>query len=181
MPLLCESPPKRPPILQCSSISELLLHFEEMFLSEGGIIQSASGLKIQVLGDHFFHLVGINGLWSMPAERAEILATTDGMGKYEMGRNGSRARRLWQARETMLDPDVVSEHSPHAHDRWVFVKEYDDLPNAFTVALVKEREGDGTIIPGTTFPCRKTDIKRWLEGTRIYTKNTASHRIVAGA
>jgi hypothetical protein len=127
-------------------LRDLLIRFEEIFLSDGGVIVSPCGHAIHFLDDHFFHLVGIDGTWSMEAERVEIMTTAVGFGKWTLKQNGSRARRLLAARETMLDPDEVMENNPNARDKWVYVKEFAGKRDPFTVALIKERPEDRLVL-----------------------------------
>ena len=59
----------------------------------------------------------------MHDEKELIRSTTEGFGKYILDHNGSRARNLPSARETILAPDEVWEECPIATTaRWVYAR-----------------------------------------------------------
>jgi len=105
----------------------------------------------------------------MRDEKETIRATINGFGKYEPNQSGSRARHLNSARATIEEPDEVWEGNPKSRGRWVYVKEFDDLPYPFSVAIITERDGS-IIVPKTSFPCKRGDINGWRKGVRIYPK-----------
>jgi hypothetical protein len=92
----------------------------------------------------------------------------DGFSNYSIGHGGSRAKNLRSAYETLTSPDEVWEDNPRTQSRWVYVKEYAAVPYPFSVALVTEREQEAIIVPMTSFPCKKTDVKKWRNGKKIY-------------
>jgi len=104
----------------------------------------------------------------MRDEKKRILETTNGFGDFLVGQNGSRARHLPSVYETLSAPDEVWEDNPKAKARWVYLKEYDSLSYPFSVVLVTVRPEESLIVPKTGFPCRKTDIKKWRAGKKIY-------------
>jgi hypothetical protein len=106
----------------------------------------------------------------MPDEKGEIRATTAGFGKYTLAHTGSRARDLPSAYATLLAPDEVWIDNPVAEiAKWVYVKEFDSKPYAFTVALLTPRpDENGIIVPVSSFCCRKNRIKVWRQSTKIY-------------
>lgn len=170
----------RPPNIEFSSIRELYLAFVEIFLSQGTILNSACGHSISVYAHHFFHMCKISadghqGKLLMQHERETILSIAEGTGKYIIGENGSRARHLCSARETIADPDEVWEENPNVDAQWVYLKEYECLPYRFSVALLTEETAGGVIVPVSSFQCRKSDANRkWRKGKRIYSKNTTA-------
>ncbi len=173
MVLISANPPARPANACYASIRDLYLCFEGIFLLPGGAqIVSPCGHKITVFDHHFFHLAGIsipgNKRLFMRDEKKRILETTDGFGDFVVGQNGSRARHLPSVYETLSAPDEVWEDNPKAKARWVYLKEYDSLPYPFSVVLVTERPEESLIVPKTGFLCRKTDIKKWRAGRKIY-------------
>lgn len=169
--LLNQSAPQRPPNVVYSSMRELYLAFEEIFLSGGGCVKSKCGHELFVFDHHFFHLAaitvaGIPRLF-MKNEKPKILELVSGFGVYEVG--GHRARHLRSAYLTIFEPDEVWFENPKAKAKWVYVKEFDSKPYQFSVALVSERpEENNIIVPMSSFPCKKTDIKKWRRGIRIH-------------
>jgi phage-Barnase-EndoU-ColicinE5/D-RelE like nuclease2 len=81
-----------------------------------------------------------------------------------------RARHLRSARETLESPDEVWAENPRVTSaKWVYSKEYDSKPYAFSVALVGEWETNSTIIvPFSSFPCEKKNVKKWRQSKKIY-------------
>ena len=104
----------------------------------------------------------------MKDEKETILATTEGFSNYVIGHGSSRAKNLRAAYETLTTPDEVWENNPKAQARWVYVKEYGPGPYPFSVALVTYREKEAIIVPKTSFPCKKGDVKKWRSGNKIY-------------
>jgi hypothetical protein len=177
MPLLCEAPPDRPTHLELSSIRELYDSFNELFRSGDEVIQSPCGHRIVCLKHHFFHLAGILVVGTprlfMRYEEPEIIATTAGFGKYILREGGARAKHLPSAIETYRRPDEVWEDNPKAQARWVYIKEFASKPYPFSIAFVDESENEkGEIIlaPTSSFPCDKTSLRKWRNGTQILHK-----------
>jgi len=121
---------------------------------------------------HFFHMVAITMEGKeklfMRDEKEAILATDVGFANYIVGHGGTRARYLRSAYETMVSPDEVWEENPKAKARWVYIKEYATVPYSFSVALVTYRENEAIVVPASSFPCRKGDLKKWRDGKKIY-------------
>jgi hypothetical protein len=107
---------------------------------------------------------------TMPQERATILETTDGFAHYELRERGSRARHLPSARLTLEAPDEVWSDNPKVSSaKWVYIKEFDSKPYAFSVALVGVWEANSSIpVPFSSFPVQRKHIKKWRRGTKIY-------------
>lgn len=169
--LINQDPPKRPPTVQYSCMRELYLAFEQIFLCDGGKIESKCGHKILAFDHHFFHMAaiaipGIDKLF-MKNEKEKILALDVGFGLYEVGE--PRARHLRSAHLTICEPDEVWLENPKAKCKWVYVKEFDSQPYRFSVALITERpEENNIIVLVSSFPCKKGDIKKWRKGRRIH-------------
>ena len=115
---------------------------------------------------------------SCTTKKEAIRSTTDGFGKYEPAQNGSRARHLNSAKATIEAPDEVWEGNPKSRGRWVYLKEFDDSPYPFSVAIITNRD-DGTIVPKTSFPCRRSDINGWRRGVDT-TPKQLSHPVRSG-
>jgi hypothetical protein len=165
----------RPAPCEFASMAELYFLFERLFLVEGGVLASRCGHAVLVFDHHFFHLAAVRKGASrlfMATEKSEILATNVGFGQYLLDHGGSRARNLPSAKETMLDPDEVWEDNPKAlNARWVYVKEFDSSPYPYTVTLLGERpEEGGIVVPVSSFPCKRTDARKWRQGNLIYQK-----------
>lgn len=170
MGLISLAPPKRPDAIEYDSMAELYGLFETIFLSSGGVISSSSGEAISCFDHHFFHLAKVSVAGRerlfMRDEKSEITSLTDGFGKYEVFHQ--RAKYLRSAYETLEEPDEVWEvPTIQKSAKWTYVKEYDSKPYPFSVALIAEREA-GLIVPVSSFPCRKTDVKKWRRGLRVY-------------
>jgi hypothetical protein len=169
--------PNRPAHCHYDSISTLYAVFEQIFLAEGGRLQSACGHSILLFDHHFFHLAAINADGGrrlfMAEEKSEIQSTTSGFGKYILSHNGARANNLPSAKDTMADPDEVWEQNPRAKSAtWIYVKEYQSTPYAFTVAFLTVRPSEGNIIvPVSSFPCKRGDAKKWRCGKLVYQKH----------
>jgi hypothetical protein len=167
--------PLRPPRVEYASIREVYVQFDEIFLAGNkSLIVSPCGHKIYCFEHHFFHMTGVivAGMkeLSMPDERETILKTTDGFAHYELREGGSRVRHLKSAREVLQNPDEIWTENPRVRSaKWVYIKEYDSKPHAFSVALVGEWQANSTIIvPFSSFPCEKRNIKKWRQSRRIY-------------
>jgi hypothetical protein len=106
----------------------------------------------------------------MKAEKATILGTHVGFAHYEIIEGGSRGRHLRSAYETLTDPDEVWEDNPRAKTaKWVYLREYDSKPYPFSVALIGDSHTRSTIIvPFSSFPVERRNIKKWRQGTRIH-------------
>ena len=166
--------PNRPPHCQFGSMADLYNQFESLFLNSEGKLSSACGHDVLLFDHHFFHLAGVRtgeakNLF-MYDEKVIIRATTEGLGKYTLDHGGSRARNLPSARSTILDPDEVWEDNPKTTTaRWVYVKEFASKPYPFSIALLVDRPDEGGIIvPVSSFPCTKSDARKWRQGTLIY-------------
>ena len=171
--LIHPNPPPRPDRLIFGSIRELYLHFENIFLSQGASpILSPCGHSILVFDHHFFHLASVSvpgkDKLFMKDEKEIMLATADGFAAYLIGHGGSRAKNLRAAYETLTNPDEVWEENPRSRSGWVYIKEYSAAPYPFSVALVTCREEQVVIVPKTSFPCKRGDVKKWRNGKRIY-------------
>jgi hypothetical protein len=172
---MISSKPTRPPKVEFLSIRELYLQFDEIFLSDKkSLVVSPCGHKIYCFEHHFFHMAGVvvDGVdeLSMPKERDTILKTADGFAHYELREGGSRARHLRSARETLENPDEVWVENPRVVSaKWVYIREYDSKPYTFSVVLVGEWEANSTIIvPFSSFPCARKNVKKWRQSKRIY-------------
>jgi hypothetical protein len=175
VPLTPRHPPQRPDSVTYASIRELYLHFEDIFLADKkSLVISPCQHRIYCFEHHFFHMAGVvvEGIaeLSMPHERNTILGTNDGFAHYELREGGSRARHLRSARETLENPDEIWEANPRVVSaKWVYVKEYDSKPHAFSIALVGEWEANSTIIvPFSSFPCNKRNARKWRQSRMIY-------------
>jgi len=175
MALIHPNPPPRPGSVAYASIRELYLHFEDIFLADKkSLVVSPCRHRIYCFEHHFFHMAGVvvEGIddLSMPHERSTILGTADGFAHYELREGGSRARHLRSARETLENPDEIWAENPRVISaKWVYVKEYDSKPYAFSIALVGEWEANSTIIvPFSSFPCDKKNARKWRQSKRIY-------------
>ncbi|MGH9682173.1 MAG: hypothetical protein ACRD4S_00965 [Candidatus Acidiferrales bacterium] len=146
--------------------------FEEIFLRDGARLQSTCGHEILIFDHHFFHLAavtvtGIERLF-MKEEKGRILSTSSGFGLYEVGE--PRVKHLRSAYATFAAPDEVWQDNPRAHHaKWVYVKEFSSQPYPFSIALVTQRVDEGNIIvPVSSFPCKRTDVKKWRKGQKVY-------------
>jgi hypothetical protein len=165
----------RPPKIELSSIRDLYLHFNDIFLGDRkSLIISPCGHKIYCFEHHFFHMSGISvhdaDELSMPRERKTIMETVDGFAHYKLRENGSRAKHLRSAREVLENPDEVWTDNPRVTSaKWVYVKEFDSKPYPFSIALVGEWEANSTIIvPFSSFACNESGVRRWRQTRKIY-------------
>ncbi len=163
----------RPPILKFSSLAELYAHFETIFLGSNEIsaeIVSDCGLTVTVFDHNFFHMVKLrhpNKQKLFMKEEKEVLrAHRNGFGLYEYERQ--RAVHLRAAKETIEHPDEVYEAALKTASH-IFVKIFKELPYPFTVVLVAKRDGS-LLVPVTSFPCRRRDVKKWRKGRLIYSR-----------
>jgi hypothetical protein len=171
-------PAMRPEFLQFSSVQELYLHFQNLFLDGGEThceIVSSCGHVHRVYDHHFFHMVKLDDPFKpkplkMAVEKSIILGTLSGFGDYV--HDNQRAIYLGSAIMCLTHPDEVWDDPTLRTARWVYIKEFDTKPYCFTVLLVAERE-EG-IVPVTSFPCRNRDARKWRKGVRIYPKNTSA-------
>lgn len=180
MPLLCEAPPTRPALLEFGSISELYRLFEQLLLGDDPVIRTPCGHVISVYDHHFWHLVGVREKFSMKREKAELLRTTIGFGKYDLREGGARAKNLLSVIATYREPDEVREDNPRAKAKWVYLKEYNDPSNdhPFSVAFVDiETEGSSILVPTSRFSCDENGIRnKWQKGKLIYSRNSSATR-----
>lgn len=167
-------PPKRPPHCDFDCLSSLYERYEELFLCVEAHPVPWHGQPILVFDHHFFHLAALraDGMDKsfMLREKEGIRATVEGFGKFTLDQGGARARSLPSAKVTMLDPDEVWERNPKCISaKWVCVKEFDSRPYPYTVALLVDRpEEGGIIVPVSSFPCRRGDVRKWQGGTLIF-------------
>jgi hypothetical protein len=161
----------RPAALVFSSLAELYSHFESLFLSGKEVsnqLTSDSGLTLTIFDHNFFHMVKLTRpnrqKLFMKEQKALLRAQTDGFGEYQYDRQ--RAIHLPAARQTLEHPDEVYEEALRSAS-YVFIKEYSEAPYPFTVVLTAKREGS-LIVPVTSFPCRRRDIRKWRKGRLIY-------------
>ncbi len=164
------NPPQRPDCCSFDSMASMHAEFERLRSECSGAINSSCGHKILIFDHHIFHLASISrpgvSQLSMPGERAGILRTVQGYGEYVVHHEGSRARNLPSAFQTMSFPDEVWLGNPKvATAKWVYIKQFDSKSYAYTVALIGERpEENGIIVPFSSFPCRKRDLRKWRQG-----------------
>ena len=169
--------PKRPACCSFDSLYSLHSEFERLRSQCGGVINSACGHRILIFDHHIFHLASISrpgaGQLSMPQEQPGILRTVQGSGEYVVHHDGSRARNLPSAFATMSAPDEVWAANPIVTTaKWVYIKQFDSRPYAYTIALLGERPAEGGIIvPFSSFPCRKRDLRKWRQGDLMYKQN----------
>ena len=173
----------RPDSFDFASLAVLYLLFESLFLADGGVLESLCGHTVLIFDHHFFHLVALRGDFerlSMAKEKEEIRQTVEGFGRYTLDHGGSRARNLPSAKATIEDPDEVWEGNPRVTGaKWVYVKEFDSRPYPYTVALLTIRPEEGhVIVPVSSFPCKRTDARKWRQGRLVY-QNRYSHLSVA--
>jgi hypothetical protein len=174
MIVLNANPPQRPPCCSFDSMAALYAEFERLIGEVSGLIRSPCGHNILLFDHHFFHLAAVSRppvpVLSMPGERAEIIATTEGFGRYEIAHSMSRARGLRSAFQTLCEPDEVWFGNPiTATAKWVYLKQFESKPYAYTIGLVGDRPDEGGIIvPFSSFPCRNKDVKKWRQGQCIY-------------
>lgn len=177
MPIECVAYPSRPTHCEFSHVSGLFSEFENLFLSGGALLESDYGQTISIFDHHFFHLAairveGVNRLY-MKNEKSIIRGTTDGFGKYILDHCGSRAKHLPSAKEAMQHPDEVWIDNPKAKSAtWIYVKQFNSKPYPFTVVFFTLRPDEGNIIvPVSSFPCKKSDIKKWRQARCVYQKH----------
>jgi hypothetical protein len=171
-------PPKRPKLLEFSALCDLYRHFERLFLNGHATsyeFVSACGQTIKVFDHHFFHVVKLEHPDSprpllMANEKGTITATISGFGGYAYDKQ--RAIYLASAILCLRCPDEVWEDLSLRTAKWIYIKEFDAKPYAFTIFLVGER--DGGAVPVTSFPAKTRDAKKWRRGVRIYPKNTSA-------
>jgi hypothetical protein len=168
--------PIRPPCCEFASIAELYAQFEALFLGENGLHKSTSGHVIRVFDHHFFHLASVQTASEarlyMPDHKEVIQNTHDGFGVYLLGHGGSRAKNLPSAAISLRDPCEVWVDNPKAtNSKWVYIKEFDSKPYPFTVSLLTERPAEGGIIvPVSSFPCKRNDLKKWRQSKLLYSR-----------
>lgn len=165
-------PPKRPPTLEFSSLRELYLHFERLFLNGNPVsheLVSVCGHTIKVFDHHFFHLVKLDDPAKpkpllMANEKDTILITTSGFGAYTYDRQ--RAVYLQSAASCVANPDEVWEDSSLRTAKWIYIKQFDASPYSFTILLVGQR--DESLVLVTSFLVRDRGAKKWRRGFQIY-------------
>ncbi len=168
--------PKRPDLLEFSSLSELYGHFEQIFLDgnpSSNELVSACGHTVKVFDHHFFHMVKLEHPDKprpllMANEKETIIATTPGFGTYTY--DNQRAIYLASAALCLAHPYEVWEDPSLNTAKWIYIKQFDASPYAYTILLVGER--DGGVVPVTSFPGKERDARNWRRGVQIYPKNT---------
>jgi len=174
-------PLKRPELLDFSALSDLYRHFERLFLNGHASsyeLVSACGQTIKVFDHHFFHMVKLDHPnlpkpLLMANEKGTITATTSGFGAYTYDKQ--RAIYLASAIVCLVHPDEVWEDPSLRTAKWIYIKEFDAKPYAFTIFLVGERHGGA--VPVTSFPAKIRDARKWRRGTCIYPINTSATRL----
>jgi hypothetical protein len=175
---LISMPAKRPGFVKYSGVRELYLHFQNLFLDGGEThceIVSSCGHLVRVFDHHFFHMVKLDDPFKpkplkMSVEKSIILDSTSGFGDYK--HDAQRAIYLSSAIICLKRPDEVWDDPTLRTARWVYIKEFDTKPYCFTILLAAER--DEGIVPATSFPCKKRDVRKWRNGVRIYPQNTSA-------
>ncbi len=177
MTVLNDNPPERPDCCQFESMAELYAEFENLTAATGGIIRSKCEHAIYIYEHHFFHLAAITRpplvTLSMRVEKDEIKTTTVGFGPYVVGYGGSRARYLTSAFCSMYEPDEVWAENPIVTNaKWVYIKQFDPtMRYPYTVALIGDRpEEGGILVPVSSFPCKRGDLRKWRQGVCIHPK-----------
>ncbi len=169
----------RPALLEFSSLAELYQHYERLFLGgneKSHTFTTACGHTTRIFDHNFFHMVKLKDparpgqTLLMAIEKENILATTEGFGKYTHEKQ--RAIYLASALECFLQPDEVWEDPTLNSATWIYIREYDTDPYVFTVLLVGG-PADG-VAPVTSFPCLWRQIKKWRRGKRIWPQNTTA-------
>jgi phage-Barnase-EndoU-ColicinE5/D-RelE like nuclease2 len=163
--------PDRPPLIHFAGVRELYLHFERIFLGSSGFgeINISCGHHIKIFDHHFFHMVKFDEPNKakpllMANEKALILSTELGFGTYTHDKQ--RAIYLESARSCLAGPDEIWEDHTLNSATWVYIKEFNAKPYAFTITLVGKRED--SLVPVTSFPGKKRDAERRRRGQRIY-------------
>jgi hypothetical protein len=100
----------------------------------------------------------------MPNERAIILGTPTGFGPYKHEKQ--RAIYLESAMVCLCQPDEVWEDLTLNTAKWIYLKEFNTHPYAFTILLVGERKE--SLVPFTSFPGKQRDARKWRRGVKIY-------------
>lgn len=161
----------RPDLLQFSSIQELYLHFERIFLIGGQTREATSvcGHVIKIFDHHFFHLVKLDDPSKpkpllMASEKGTILSTTTGFGSYTYDKQ--RAIYLESAMVCLISPDEVWEDTTLESAKWIYIKLFDAAPYSFTILLIGERKD--SLVPVTSFPGKLRDARKWRRGVQIY-------------
>ena len=157
-------------------MASLYESYAALFLRGNGIVSSSCGHEVFIFDHHFFHLAAVRTASGarlyMPEEIEEIKACTKDYGKYILDHSGSRARNLPSAHATICEPDEVWSDDPKTTTaEWVYVRQFDSKPYPFTVALLVTRpEESGIIVPVSSFPCSKSDVRKWRQGKLVYQK-----------
>jgi phage-Barnase-EndoU-ColicinE5/D-RelE like nuclease2 len=164
-------PSPRPELLEFSSVRELFLHFQRLFLNgnQSHQISSACGHTVKVFDHHFFHMVKLGHPQKpkpllMSTEKSLILTTESGFGPYTYDRQ--RAIYMESAFRCLTTPDEVWEDTTLKSARWIYIKEFDAKPYCHTIFLVGRRE-EG-LVPVTSFPAKRRDARKWCRGVKIH-------------
>lgn len=158
-----------PPLLQYNSVAEVFKRYVDEFVSCSPI-NAVCGCRIHCYEHHFIHVLkmtGPNGEYLVfPNERQTIIATTDGFGQYK--HDAIRARRLLYTLECLRNPDEVFRPEILRTADRAYIKDFGKsaLPYPFTVVLARR---DGELLTLCTGqPVRRTDIKKWRRGDKLW-------------
>lgn len=157
---------KPPASLAFSSLSELYEHFHRLFV--GKDFRCPRGTRIVTEPRHFFHLVKLSkgGItrFTIEEEEPKILATTHGLGEYEI--NEKRAQTLSWMPEILSNPHEIWEYAVKKTADEVFIREYDKSGSPFrTVLLIREND---YLSPVTCMTVRRTGIKEHRRGKKLW-------------
>ena len=129
---------------------------------------------ISIYDHHFFHMVGMwdetrpDDRLQMAEEKATILATVEGFGKYTHDKQ--RGLLLCCAAKTLWEPDEVWENPNLKTARWVYFKEFDHKPYTHSIFLVGDRKNQkgNEIVPFTCVPKNRSRGNKDRSGIKIY-------------
>jgi hypothetical protein len=165
-------PSAPPPLLKYISLAEVYEYYVNEYVLRSPI-DACCGCRIHCSEHHFIHVVKLTGpngeaLW-FPNEKEKILTTVDGFGNYS--HDAIRARRLLFTLECMRYPDEVFRPTILRTADRAYIKDFGDaaLPYPFTVVLVR-LEKDGRLTLCTGQPVRRSDIRRWRNGEKLWPK-----------
>jgi len=169
-------PPKRPSLLDLTSLAQLYRDFERLFLH--GVVAdnhrhfvSECGHRCAAFDHNFFHLVKLthptrgrpnqagNHKFRAAEEIPLILAQVSGFGQYQV--DLYRARSLHAAYATFQWPDAIVERSDLDNATHVFFREYENPKFPYTVFLTKLEKGH--YVPVTSFAVEKRRSGRYLD------------------
>lgn len=164
--------PLRPEPCEYTCLAQLYQEFSRIFLQTGKVDSTCSH-TIMIFDHHFFHMAAIEiespERLFMAKEKSKILSIREGFGYYKLLYGGARARNLPSAYAVIANPDEVWEGNPRCTSaKWVYIKQFASTPYPFSVALIAPGHKKNIMVPVSSFPCRRSDIKRWRHGKRIY-------------